>query len=61
MCTYLTDLKTLGVLEVIMFYGNKHYDSQRKYILEVPVRGKSLIGELLKFAEENFHRCATSI
>lgn len=44
-----------------MFYGKEHYDSQRKYIFEVPVRGKSLIGELPKFAEGNFDSGATSV
>lgn len=46
MYTSLTDLKTLGLLYVIIVYGNKHYDSQWKYIFEVLVKGKSLTGEL---------------
>lgn len=46
MGTFLTDLETLGLLSVVIFYGNKHYDSQWKYIFKVLVKGNSLIGEL---------------
>lgn len=54
MGTFLADLETLGLLSVVIFYGNKHYDSQWKYIFEVLVKGKSLIEELSEFAKENF-------
>lgn len=54
MYTYLTDLKTLGLLYVIIFHGNKRYDSQWKYICEVLAKGKSLTGELAEFAKERF-------
>lgn len=45
MSTFLTDLETLGLLYIVIFYGNKHYDSQWKYIFEMLVKGSSLIGE----------------
>lgn len=51
---FLADSETLGLLSIVIFYGNKHYDSQWKYIFEVLVKGNSFIGELSEIAKENF-------